>query len=142
MRQSITRFFLLYTFLLSGFTQLDVRAGHDARHTSAEISAKSEDVMADSEMLLASLFYNIPSDRKHEVLKIEVTEIREEEESEDEHDLSSFKKHFDSHHYFTSAFLALASEYLSGSNTKVSSFNTNSSYTESCRYLVFLVFRI
>jgi hypothetical protein len=127
---------------LSGFSQLDVRAGHDARHTAAEISAKSEDVITDREQLITSLFYNTPSDRKHEVLKIEVTEIREEEESEDEHDLISFRKHFDSQHYFASVFLAIASGYLSGSNTKVSSFNTNSFYTESYRYLVFLVFRI
>jgi hypothetical protein len=127
---------------LSGFSQLDVRAGHDARHTSSEISAKSEDVVADSEQLMASLFYNTPSERKHEVLKIDVTEIREEEESEDEQDLISFKRHLDSHHYLTSAFLAITSEYLSGSNTRVSSFSKNSSYTDSCRYLVFLVFRI
>lgn len=142
MRQSITRLLLLYTFLLSGFSQLDVRAGHDARHTEAEISAKSEDVATGSEQLAASHIYNAPSERKHEVLKIEATDIVEEEESEDEHDLVSVRKHFVSHHYFTSAFLAIASGYLSGSHTKVSSFNTNSFYTESYRYLVFLVFRI
>ena len=140
MRQSITRFILLYTFLLSAFSQLDVRAGHDAR--SSEISVKSEDVAVDTEQLISSLLYKAPSDRKHEVLKIDVTEVREEEESEDEHDLISFKKHLDNHHYFTSAFLALTSGYLSGSNTSVSSFYKNSSYTESNRYLVFLVFRI
>jgi hypothetical protein len=142
MRQSITRFFLLYTFLLSGFSQLDVRAGHDARHTSS-ISEKSEDVVVGNEQLVTSPFYSASSsDRKHEVFKIDVTEIREEEESEDEHDLISFKKHLDGSHYFTSAFLALTSGYLSGSNTGVSSFYKNSSYTESYRYLVFLVFMI
>lgn len=142
MRQSITRFFLLYTFLLSGFSQLDVCAAHDTRHTSSEISAKSEDIVADGEQLAVPLFYGAPSDRKHEVFKIDVTEIREEEEREDEHELAPFKKHLDGSHYFTSACIALTSGYLSGSNTRISSFCKNSSYTESNRYLVFLVFRI
>jgi hypothetical protein len=139
MRQSITRFFLLYTFLLSGFSQLDVRAGDDC-YTPSENFARTEDTVLDSE--LVSSFYSAPADRKQEVLKIDVTEIIEEEESEDEHDLTSSKKHLGRHHCFTSAFLALTSGYLSCSNTAVSSFYRNSSYTESYRYLVYLVFRI
>jgi hypothetical protein len=144
MRQSIVRFFLLYTFLLSGFSQLDVRAGHDdTRHASSEISEKSEETIVDNAQLIASLFYNAPSsDKKHEVFKIDVTEVKEEEENEDEHDLISFRKHVDNFHYFASAFHALTSGYISGSDTRLSPVYKHSSYTASCRYLVLLVFRI
>lgn len=144
MRQSIVRFFLLYTFLLSGFSQLDVRAGHDdTRHASSELSAKSEDTIVDNTQLIEFLFYNTPaSDKKHEVLKIDVTEVKEEEENEDEHDLIAFRKLLDSHHYLTSAFHILTSGYFSGSDTRLSPVYKHSSYTASCRYLVLLVFRI
>lgn len=144
MRQSIVRFFLLYIFLLSGFSQQDVRAGHDnTRHASSELSEKTEAPIVDHAQLIASLFYNTPSpDKKHEVLKIDVTEVKEEEENEDEHDLISIRKHLDFHHYFTSAFHALTSGFFSGSDTILSSVYKHSSYTASCRYLVLLVFRI
>lgn len=144
MRQSIVRFFLLYTFLLSAFSQLDVRAGHDEiHHASPELSERTEGTTVGNSQLIASLLYDTPSsDKKHEVLKIDVTEVKEEEENEDEHDLISFRKHLDSHRYFISAFHALTSGYFSGGDNRLSPVYKHSSYTASCRYLVLLVFRI
>jgi hypothetical protein len=130
---------------LSGFSQLDVRAGHDEIHqASSELSERSKDpVAADNDQLMASFFFNTSSsDKKHEVFKLDVTEVREEEENEDEHDLLSLRKHLDSHHYFASAFHALTSGYFTGSDTRLSPVYKHSSYTVSCRYLVLLVFRI
>ncbi|WP_221408908.1 hypothetical protein [Ohtaekwangia koreensis] len=139
----MNRFFLpLCIFLLSGYIQREAYASAGYDHAASEVSSEKPDHVnfVTQQNRLALFPRSASSHGKKQYFKIDVTEVREEEE--DEHEQASIKKYFASSHYFLSALFTQAPSHFSSTNKGVSPFYRRHSYTASNRYLMFLVIRI
>jgi hypothetical protein len=143
MKNFVNRFFLpLCIFLLSGYSQREAYASAGYVHASSEVSSEKADHVnfVTQQNRLALFPRSASSHGKKHFFKIDVTEVREEEE--DEHEQTSIKKYFASSHYFLSALFTQAPSHFFSSNKGISPFYQHHSYTTSDRYLMFLVIRI
>ena len=128
--------------LLSGYRQRQDYASAGYLHASYEVSSEKADHVnfVTQQNRLALFPRSTSSHGKKHFFKIDVTEVREEEE--DEHEQTSIKKYFASSHYFLSALFTQAPSHFFSSNKGISPFYMHDSYTKSDRFLMLLVIRI
>jgi len=147
MKKLLIGFFLLmWGFFLNGTGRLEAHAyrmGH--QHASSDLPRMSTpahyDYEGDLEQSGLTQIHR-PSSSDKAVIKIDITEVREENEDEDGHSYSSFRRHLVSSNYTSSILLAQLLGYSFSSNRRTAPFCKYFSYTSSDRYLAFLVFRI
>lgn len=139
MRKFLFKFFLSLNILLLGwYCQLYANASANSSHHSSATSSETLNESADEQHDEAPLMIRPDSrDPKKEILKVEATEAKEEE---DEHDSSSSLKK--TLKYFSIILFTHAPESLFRCSIKISPFCKFFSSTSSHRYLIFRVFRI
>jgi hypothetical protein len=135
------RFFLsLCILFLCGYSRTYAHADRcSANDSSAKLSESLEQASLDTDQKSPALVIKPASSsrEKKRFFKLEATEVRVEEEDEDES--GSFRRNFESGNCFT--ILSTRSHGYVRSD-KISPFYKYFSYTESSRYIIFQVFRI
>jgi hypothetical protein len=143
MKKLLIGFFLLmWGFFLNGHGRVEAHAYRTGlQHASTDAPEMGELTGCDLEQRGLTLIHR-PSTSDKAFIKIDATEVREENEDEDGHSYNSFKRHITSSNYTSSILLAQLLGYSSITNKKGGPFCKYFSYTSSDRYLAFLVFRI
>jgi len=143
MKKLLIGFFLLtWGFILNGHSRAEAHAYRAInQHASSDLPETSVPANFDLEQSGLTQIHR-PSSSDKAVIKIDVTEVREENEDEDGHSFNSFRRHLVSSNYTSSILLAQLLGYSLSSNKKIVPFCKYFSYTSSDRYLAFLVFRI
>jgi hypothetical protein len=143
MKKLLIGFFLLmWGFFLNGHGRVEAhvyRAAH--QYASPDLPDTDAPTVCDLEQGDITVIHR-PSTSDKAFIKIDATEVREENEDEDGHSYNSFRRHIASHNYTSSILLAQLLGYFSSTNKKIAPFCKYFSYTSSDRYLAFLVFRI
>jgi len=142
MKKLLIGFFLLmWGFFLNGHNRVEAHAYRAvSQHASSDLPETSAPAGFDLEQSGITQIHR-PSSSDKTVIKIDATEVREENEDEDGHNFNSFRRHLVNSNYTSSILLAQLLGYSFCSN-KVTPFCKYFSYTSSDRYLAFLVFRI
>jgi hypothetical protein len=142
MKKLLIGFFLLIGgFFLNVPSRVEAHASQASyQHDSSDVTETTGFIGLNLEQRGLSLIHR-PSSSGKAVIKIDVTEVREENEDEDGHSYNSFKRQLSSSNYTSSILLAQLLGY-SLSSKKIAPFCKYFSYTSSDRYLAFLVFRI
>jgi hypothetical protein len=136
MKGFLVRFLLLFLLLPGGYGQLQAHADTLSCQAPSETSLHAS-VAAEQKSQV--LVINDASGKKA-VFRIDVTEVKEQEE--DEHESSSFRKNLKKVDSYFAALYAHGLRYSSAGGKRASFFYQHCSYFSSYRYILLQVFRI